>query len=103
MDPVRTLRRMVRGYKALRPYNGGLGETRTRELIDAGQFPAPVKPAGERGRGNAWFEDELIQYQRKLAEQRDAAAQAKAERRAVTTNGELRNFKRRRPRSARGR
>jgi predicted DNA-binding transcriptional regulator AlpA len=91
-------RRMVRGYKNLKPYNGGLGETRTRELIAAGQFPAPVKPGGEHGRTVAWFEDELIQYQSRLVEQRDArAAQAKA---AQTGDGDLSKFRHRRPRSS---
>jgi hypothetical protein len=38
-------RKVIRGYKQLRPFTG-LDETRLRELIEAGDFPPPIK--GER-------------------------------------------------------
>jgi hypothetical protein len=93
MYSVPTLRRVIRGYRNLKAFTG-YGPTRTRELMKLGRHPLPIK--GQRA--CSWFEDEIAAMQAELAEQRDAAAQAKAERQ--TGDGEPRKFRRRRPRSA---
>ena len=55
----------------------GYHATRISELIQEGSFPAPIK-LGMRSIG--WLESEISEWQRQRIEQRDAAAQAKAER-----------------------
>jgi predicted DNA-binding transcriptional regulator AlpA len=65
-------RRVIRGRKAFYTY-AGVKETQQRELADNDPtFPKPFKPGGEKGRGLAWFEDEIAEWQRLRVEQRDA-------------------------------
>jgi predicted DNA-binding transcriptional regulator AlpA len=98
MDTTTTARRVIRGRKALRAVTG-LGYTAQVDLEERDPtFAKPFKPGGERGRGLAWFEDEVVAWQQQRAEARDAAAQAKVERQ--TGDGEPRKFRRRRPRSS---
>jgi hypothetical protein len=75
---TRTLRRVIPGRKGLYQVTG-LKDTRQRELEDQDPtFSKPFKPCGEGGRALCWFLDEVVEWQRLRAEQRDAA-QAKRE------------------------
>jgi prophage regulatory protein len=52
------------------PQYTGLAETRLKELIDAGEFPKPVKVSQRR---NAWLESEIIAWQQARITARDRA------------------------------
>jgi prophage regulatory protein len=59
------------------PQYTGLAETRLKELIDAGEFPKPVKVSQRR---NAWLESEIISWQQARIAARDRANGAATER-----------------------
>jgi len=52
-----------------RPYDGGLGRTRRKELIAAERYPAPVQISDRRW---AWIESKLIAWQQERIAERDA-------------------------------
>ena len=58
------LRKFVR-LKNSKPYTG-YGRTQTQKLIDDGVLPKPF-PLSPGGRAKGWFEDQLVEYQRKIA------------------------------------
>lgn len=44
----------------------GLKRTKLQKLMEAGEFPRPVKLAG--GRAIGWFEDQIAEWQRGIIE-----------------------------------
>jgi prophage regulatory protein len=50
----------------------GLRRTQVAELIKEGQFPRPIK-LSDTGRGKAWLESEILEWQERRIAQRKGA------------------------------
>ena len=48
----------------------GYGRTQLQQLVDKGEFPAPIK-LSDAGRAVGWFEHDVIEWQQRRLAKRD--------------------------------